>query len=103
MESFGIPCVHITNVIVYVDMEKLPSCLILDRWTMKVKEAVAMTCAEGEGFGDSYYRSRVLAMNEKFRELTNIACRKLDDFNEIMDWVKIKEFNFVQSMIMKYL
>ena len=42
MESFRIPCVYIINVVVYVDMEKLPSYLILYRQTMKVKEVVTM-------------------------------------------------------------
>ena len=85
MESFRILCVHVISVMVYLDIDKLLSCLILDKCTMKVKEAFAMRCVEGVRDGDSCYKSRVLAMNEKFRELTNVACLKLDDFNEIMD------------------
>ena len=85
MESFGIPCVHVISVMVYLNIDKLPSCLILDRWTIKVKEALAIRCVEGGMDGDSCYESRVLAMNEKFRKLANVACIKLDDFNEIMD------------------
>ena len=63
MESFGILCVQIINVIVYLDLENVPDCLILSRSTMKAKEEILRTwISAGEG---SYYKSRIVSLNER--------------------------------------
>ena len=87
MKSFGIPWVHLINVMVYLDIDQLPKCLVLDKWTMKAKEGITMTNVYGSELGDSCYRSRVISMNDSWRELTNIACRYLEDYNEVMEWI----------------
>ena len=54
---------------------------------MKAKEGITMTNVYGSELGDSCYRSRVISMNDSWRELTNIACRYLEDYNEVMEWI----------------
>ena len=87
MESFGIPCVHVIIVLVFLDIDKFPESLILKRWTMKAKEGVAMINVESGGFEDGCYISRIVSMNDSWRELTNVACRSFDDYNDVMDWI----------------
>ncbi|KAL4299050.1 hypothetical protein AHAS_Ahas17G0062100 [Arachis hypogaea] len=38
MESFGLPCVHMVGVLVYLNMTAIPKGLILDRWTKRAKQ-----------------------------------------------------------------
>lgn len=38
MESFGLPFEHILQLLVYLNISKLPKCLILKRWTKLTKE-----------------------------------------------------------------
>ncbi|KAK7281325.1 hypothetical protein RIF29_09201 [Crotalaria pallida] len=40
MESFGIPCVHIIKVLMFLDILELPKSLVLNRWTKNAKEVV---------------------------------------------------------------
>ncbi|QHN96457.1 Protein FAR1-RELATED SEQUENCE [Arachis hypogaea] len=37
MESFGLPCVHILSVLVWLDVGSLPDTLVLGRWTKSAK------------------------------------------------------------------
>ena len=74
MESFGIPCVHVINVLVYLDFDRLPECLILRRLTMEAKEGIVVPNVECCLFGDSCYISRVVSMKAAMAELINVAC-----------------------------
>ena len=40
VELFGASCVHIVGVMVYLEITKLPKCLILEMWTKKAKKVV---------------------------------------------------------------
>ncbi|KAJ1392806.1 Zinc finger, PMZ-type [Sesbania bispinosa] len=40
MESFGLPCEHIVGVLVHLNTEEMPKSLVLDRWTMAIKEKI---------------------------------------------------------------
>ena len=64
MESFGIPCVHVIVVLVFLDMDKLPESLILKKWSMKAKEGVTVVNVGAGGFEDGCYISRVVSMND---------------------------------------
>ena len=37
-------------------------------------------------FRDSCYVTQVVSMNDNFWELTSVACRILEDYNEVMEW-----------------
>lgn len=76
MESFTIPCTHISYVLVYLGFDRLPNCLIVKRWTMKVKEGIVVPNVENCLFGDSCYISLV-SMKDKTGDLINVACRTL--------------------------
>ena len=91
MESFGIPCVHMINIMVFLDFDKLPESLILKRWTMKAKEGIVFDNGQQSTFEDNFYISRVVSMSDSWEDLTHIACRYLDDFNDVMDWVANKK------------
>ena len=75
----------------YIDAEQIPDCLVLKRWKMKAMEGIVVNSGHGLAFRDSVYLSRVVSMIDAFRELTNVACRSLDDYNDIMDWVANKK------------
>ena len=62
MELFGIPCVHILRLLIYLQITELPESLILKRWTMKAKEAHIRLEQQGLLVRDESYESRIAAM-----------------------------------------
>ena len=66
MELFRIPCVHLINVMVYLDLDKLPNCSVLRRWTIKAKEGLTINNVDKSPFRDSCYVTQVVSMNDNF-------------------------------------
>ncbi|XLR43818.1 protein FAR1-RELATED SEQUENCE 5-like [Arachis hypogaea] len=91
MESFGIPCVHIIRLLIYLQITELPESLILRRWTMKAKEAHIRLEQQGSLVGDGSYESRIAAMNDELEGLPFAACGDLSDFKDVMEWVRNKK------------
>ncbi|RYR05489.1 hypothetical protein Ahy_B06g085355 isoform M [Arachis hypogaea] len=91
MESFGIPCVHIIRLLIYLQITELPESLILKRWTMKAKEAPIRLEQHGSLVGDGSYESRIAAMNDELEGLPFAACGDLGDFKDVMEWVRNKK------------
>jgi hypothetical protein len=40
MEYVGFPCEHIVTVLVFLDFNELPDCLVMSRWSKKAKDAI---------------------------------------------------------------
>ncbi|MED6156280.1 hypothetical protein PIB30_013086 [Stylosanthes scabra] len=91
MESFGIPCVHILHLLIYLQIKELPESLVLKRWTMKAKEAHVRLERQRSLVGDRTYESRITAMNDELQGLTFAAYGNLGDFKDVMEWVRNKK------------
>ncbi|MED6221002.1 hypothetical protein PIB30_117965 [Stylosanthes scabra] len=83
MESFGIPCVHIVGVLVYLDIAIIPGNLILNRWTKKAKQSRHIDGVRQGEIPDSAYMSMHAAMLDDCRELVKLACRNFEDYFEV--------------------
>ncbi|XP_057734540.1 uncharacterized protein LOC130949976 [Arachis stenosperma] len=84
MESFGIPCVHMVGVLVYLNMTAIPKGLILDQWTKKAKQPRAP--CDGTHVGeipDAAYMSMHAAMLNDCRELVSLSCRFFEDYVDV--------------------
>ncbi|XP_057452449.1 protein FAR1-RELATED SEQUENCE 5-like [Lotus japonicus] len=79
MESNGIPCEHLLAVIAFLDMDEIPKCLVLERWTKDAK----VSC-EGlqNGVVDSLIACRYEALRERCRCMCKLASRSLAQFEE---------------------
>lgn len=58
IEFVGLPCEHIVALLVFLDKDELPKCLLLERWTKFVKESIHGTNTEGSMFWDCQSLSR---------------------------------------------
>ncbi|RYR50422.1 hypothetical protein Ahy_A07g037027 [Arachis hypogaea] len=80
MESFGISCVHILRLLIYLQIIEIPeSSLILKRWTMKAKEAHIRLEQQGLLVRDESYESRIAVMNDELEGLPFAACGDLGE------------------------
>ncbi|MED6146546.1 hypothetical protein PIB30_035444 [Stylosanthes scabra] len=83
MESFGIPCVHLVGVLVYLDRMKIPQSLILDRWTKKAKQTPIKEVSRTGEIPDAAYMSMHAAMLEDCRELVKLSCKYFEDYYDV--------------------
>ncbi|RYR28306.1 hypothetical protein Ahy_B01g052421 isoform E [Arachis hypogaea] len=84
MEFFGLLCVHMVVVLVYLNMTAIPKGLILDRWTKRAKQPRA-PCDEtrvGE-IPDAAYMSMHAAMLDDCRELVSLSCQFFEDYVDV--------------------
>lgn len=63
MELVGLPCDHILAVLVFLDSNKLPKCLVLDRWIRFAKESIAEGSWRVHFFRDSQSLGRFSTPN----------------------------------------
>ncbi|KAL4299557.1 hypothetical protein AHAS_Ahas17G0112800 [Arachis hypogaea] len=84
MESFGLSCVHMVGVLVYLNMIAIPRSLILDRCTKRAKQPSAASNEVRVGeILDTAYRSMHAAMLDDCRELVNLSCRFFEDYLDV--------------------
>ncbi|RYR53068.1 hypothetical protein Ahy_A06g027953 [Arachis hypogaea] len=77
MESFGLPCVHMVGVLVYLNMTAIPKGLILDWWTKRAKQPRAPCDRTRVGeIPNAAYMSMHAAMLDDCRELGGHNSRK---------------------------
>lgn len=87
MESVGIPCEHIIGVLLKLDYDELPSCLVLSRWSKCAKEAIRGTYLDGSHYWDSHLIARYANLLHVCRELCELASRDDEDYNRILHLV----------------
>ena len=84
MESFGLLCIHIIAVLVYLDVEELPESLMLQRWTKRAKVEIESRIIHEPLNGDiSLYRSWVGSFVHYYRRLAKVACLADEDYFEM--------------------
>ncbi|QHO21610.1 uncharacterized protein DS421_11g348260 [Arachis hypogaea] len=81
MESFGLLCVYVVEVLVYLNMTAISRSLILERWTKRAKQS----CAPSDGvrvgeIPDVAYMSMHAAMLDDCRKLVSLSCRFFEDY-----------------------
>ncbi|RYR08976.1 hypothetical protein Ahy_B05g076908 [Arachis hypogaea] len=84
MESFGLLCVHMVRVLVYLNMTTIPRNLILDRWIKRAKQPSATSDRiYVREIPNAAYISMNAAILEDCRELVNLSCRFFDDYFDV--------------------
>ncbi|RYR50294.1 hypothetical protein Ahy_A07g036896 [Arachis hypogaea] len=84
MESFGLPCVHLVGVVVYLNMTANPRSLILEGWTKRTKQLHAHSDRVRVGeILDAAYMSMHAAMLDDCRELVSLSCRFFEDYVDV--------------------
>ncbi|XP_016192065.1 protein FAR1-RELATED SEQUENCE 9-like [Arachis ipaensis] len=74
MESFGIPCVHMVGVFVYLNITQLPVKTICKGWTKKAKQPAVDSSGQVGEIPDTAYMSMHAALLNDCRELIKLAC-----------------------------
>ncbi|TKY53899.1 FAR1-RELATED SEQUENCE 5 [Spatholobus suberectus] len=81
MESLGLPCDHILRVLVYLNISKLPKCLVLKRWTKSAKEDVRIDTNSSHFWG-SEKDARYLSLMEHFKDVSVLAAESFDEYDD---------------------
>jgi hypothetical protein len=85
MESMGLPCHHVLAVLIFLKLSELPDSLVLKRWTKFAKDGVVKEEMLGATPLDSVLICRYGSLMHQYRELANLACLSIEDFNEQRD------------------
>ncbi|QHO11502.1 Protein FAR1-RELATED SEQUENCE [Arachis hypogaea] len=80
MESFGIPCVHILGVLVYLNITVIPALLILERWTKKAKQPMLNNVRRVGEIPNAAYISMHVVMLDNCRDLIRLSCCYFEDY-----------------------
>ncbi|KAL4276147.1 hypothetical protein AHAS_Ahas20G0178100 [Arachis hypogaea] len=83
IESFGIPCVYIVGVLVYLNITIIPAMLILERWTKRAKQPTLNTVTRVGEIPDAAYMSMHAAMFDDCRDLIRLSCRHFEYYFEL--------------------
>ncbi|KAJ1405014.1 hypothetical protein SESBI_26155 [Sesbania bispinosa] len=87
METFGLPCDHIIGIMVHLNIEELPRCLVLDRWTMGVKDKLYEITDNRSTIWDSVYMARCAALDFLCKKMNKKAGQSSKTFNVVRDLV----------------
>ncbi|KAJ1377538.1 Zinc finger, SWIM-type [Sesbania bispinosa] len=85
MESFGLPCDHIIVVLVHLNFDEIPTCLVLDRWTIGVKENLYSLCDERNSVWDFVFMAQCAALDALSRKVNRLVARSTMKFNAQRD------------------
>ncbi|KAJ1397232.1 Zinc finger, PMZ-type [Sesbania bispinosa] len=85
MESFGLPCEHIVGVLVHLNINEIPSCIVLDRWTMVMKEKLYELCDQRSSIWDSVFMARCGCLDALSRKVNRLAAKSTVRFNAMRD------------------
>ncbi|KAJ1425085.1 protein FAR1-RELATED SEQUENCE 5-like [Sesbania bispinosa] len=73
------------GVMVHLNMDEIPGCLVLDRWTMAVKENLYQLCDKRTSMWDSIFMARCGCLDALSRKVNRLASRSTFKFNSIRD------------------
>ncbi|KAJ1376797.1 Zinc finger, PMZ-type [Sesbania bispinosa] len=90
MESFGLPCDHIIGVMVHLNIQEMPKCLVPSRWTMGVKDSAYEIRDGRNSIWDSVFDARCGYLDFLCKKMNRLGGRSATTFNEIKDWVSSK-------------
>ncbi|GAU49160.1 hypothetical protein TSUD_407070 [Trifolium subterraneum] len=85
MESIGLPCDHIVCILVYLDIDELPKCLVLPRWTKIAKESIVGSYSGGSLYWDSQVTAQYSSLVKMSEDVAELMYDDLDDHNQVAD------------------
>ncbi|XP_057457229.1 protein FAR1-RELATED SEQUENCE 9-like [Lotus japonicus] len=85
MEMFGLPCDHIIGLLVHLDIDVIPDCLLLPRWGKAAKECMKGNNESTFKFWESTVLARLGSLVMKSREMFNLGCESLEDYLDTVD------------------
>lgn len=87
MESFGLPCEHIVAVLVYRNIDELPKCLLLQRWSKEAKELAECNFGDGSNYWDCNLIGKFHVLLERCRLMCTYAYVNKEDWTEANELV----------------
>jgi hypothetical protein len=84
-ETRGIPCCHVFFVMKEEDIDHIPKCLVMTRWTKNAKDAFLNNDSNGEMDSDMIEVARFGAYCSAFTAFCKEASKKNGVFRDIMD------------------
>ncbi|XP_045821771.1 protein FAR1-RELATED SEQUENCE 5-like [Trifolium pratense] len=85
MESVGFPCEHIVTVLVFLDFDELPDCLVMSRWSKKAKDAIRGSYTDGSFYWDSQLVAKQANLHFLCKEIVEVAHRDDGDYNYLVE------------------
>ncbi|RYR46848.1 hypothetical protein Ahy_A07g032694 [Arachis hypogaea] len=81
MESFGIPCVHIVAMCVWLDLGEIPESIVLRRWSKTTKIDIENENIDHHTADQSVtYKTRLGGFSQLCKRLGRVACMSDKDF-----------------------
>jgi hypothetical protein len=90
MEYICLPCEHIKDVLVNLDFDELPGCLVLNRWSKTAKENNSESCTNDSFYWDSHLIVRLANLQYLFKELAVVAHRDDEDYKHIVNFMTVE-------------
>ncbi|XP_057431365.1 uncharacterized protein LOC130724200 [Lotus japonicus] len=88
METFGLPCDHIIGLLVHLDIDVIPECLVLQRWCKAAKDCMKGNSDSTYKFWESTVLARLGSLVLRSREMFNLGCESMDDY---LDTIEVME------------
>jgi hypothetical protein len=85
MESLGLPCDHIMAVLLYLDFDELPNCLVLPRWSKFAKDLIREKYSSGSLYWDSQSAARYSGIVQLCKEVAGLVYEDLDGYNDFVE------------------
>ncbi|KAG5038073.1 hypothetical protein JHK86_018913 [Glycine max] len=87
MQSIGLPCDQILVVLVCLNFTKLPSCLVLNRWSKSATENIKDKYADSAIYWDSQLMARYVTLVQVSREVCEAAYYDEDEYEKILHFL----------------
>ncbi|GAU44677.1 hypothetical protein TSUD_243740 [Trifolium subterraneum] len=72
-------------VLVYLDIDELPKCLVLPRWTKIAKDSIIGSYPGGSLYWDSQVAARYSSLVKMSKDVAELVYDDLDDYNRVVD------------------
>ncbi|KAK2375528.1 protein FAR1-RELATED SEQUENCE [Trifolium repens] len=90
MESIGLPCDYILAVMLYLDFDELPNCLVLPRWSKFAKDSIREKYASGSLYWDSQPAARYSGIVQMSKVVAELVYDDLEEYNHVVDILAVE-------------
>jgi hypothetical protein len=85
MEYVGFPCEHVVTVLVFLDFNELPDCLVMSRWSKKANDLIHGSYTNGSFYWDSQLVAKQTNLHSLCKEIVKVAHRHDEDYNHFVE------------------
>jgi hypothetical protein len=85
MESLGLPCDHIVVVVLYLDIDDLPSGLVLPKWSKSAKDQIREKNGNGSLYWDLQPAARYSGIIQMCKVVAELVHNDVNEFNNVID------------------